>query len=114
MKMKNFHKTVGCFFGLIFFLIFTGKTDWFNGFQHAQDIVMDSDSWVPIKSRNGFVTIYILAFSSVFLLVCPAAITRIWHSDIERSADPFLKEGVWIFLGYFLLLVTFGILFCFE
>lgn len=112
--MKFFHKIIGCFFGLIFILIFTGKLDWFNEFQHAQDIAMSSDSGIPFRSRFGFVYIYTLSFLSVFFIVCPAITTRIWCSNFESVRELNLKERVWIFFGYFLLFITFGILFCFE
>lgn len=112
--MRLFHKIIGSFFGIFFLLIFTGNINFFDKFNFAQDLSISSDSWISSRSRFGFVYIYILAFISVFFLVCSTITTRIWHSKFESEQELFLTEGVWIFFGYLILLATLGILYCFE
>jgi len=72
----------------IYLLIFTNKVNWFSGFNEAQKVIFNPDSFAVSKAQTGFIIIYLTALFSLYFIT-------------------FSQETIRIIIGVFLCLYTF-------
>jgi len=90
-----FRLILGSILALLFFLIFTGKVNWFIGFNEAQKIIFNPNSISLAKAKTGFIVIYLMPLFSLYFIV-------------------FSQETIKVIGGIFLSLITFMVLFAFN
>jgi len=114
-----FNRIAGIIIGTIFYLIYTGRVNWFSNFNDSVGTALNSDLDVMYFSGGGVVGsggvtyLYIPAILSVFCLIFPSLSAR-FFSPKDNNGRPILEKNFWFIPGYFLALVGWGLLYVYK
>lgn len=104
-------RVIGCVLAVIFWLTFTGQTDWFPGFKRAMIASHELGGHLPNRYEGG---LYLFASVAVFFLVSPHTAAEKCFPINRATGRPVLGPGSCQFLGYLAASLEFAIIWFFE
>ncbi|NQZ25028.1 MAG: hypothetical protein HRT55_01775 [Colwellia sp.] len=108
------HRIVAISLIFIFLLIFTGKFEYYSGFNTSQAAVSEFDSEVSEDAAGGILYVYLIAAFSCYCLLFPNSVSEKLSPRTGNMQTLLLKDDFWLIVGYFSVAVTFLVLEAFR